>query len=124
MSEARELCKELKMGDITIDRPVKEKKAHWKDKIKKSIQEKNEKDIKKAIERYDKLEVMKKEEYGMKSYIDELNMTEARTLFRVRSKMIKCKMNQSSDGYNKSSLWKCEDCGYVDTQSHILNCPA
>ena len=26
--------------------------------------------------------------------------------------------------YNKSSLWKCEDCGYVDTQSHILNCPA
>ena len=51
-------------------------------------------------------------------------MNEARTLFRVRTKMIKCKMNQSSDRFNRSSLWKCEDCGYVDTQAHILNCPA
>ena len=27
-------------------------------------------------------------------------------------------------GTNRSSLWKCEDCGYVDTQSHIIHCPA
>ena len=37
--------------------------------------------------------------------------------------MIKCAMNQSSDAGNKTALWKCKACGYVDTQTHILHCP-
>ena len=60
----------------------------------------------------------------MKEYLETMNLAEARTFFRIRTKMIICKMNQSSDRANKESLWRCEDCGYVDTQSHIIHCPA
>ena len=38
--------------------------------------------------------------------------------------MIHCKMNQSSEPKNSGSLWRCQDCGYVDTQTHIMHCPA
>ena len=92
--------------------------------IKNAVEEKNEKDLKESISRFEKLEVMKDEKYGIKSYLNEMNMHEARTFFRVRSRMVRCKMNQSSGQYNRESLWKCEDCGYVDTQTHILHCPA
>ena len=44
--------------------------------------------------------------------------------FRVRPKMVKCKLNQSSDRGNRASLWKCNGCGHVDSQSHILYCPS
>ena len=45
-------------------------------------------------------------------------------MVRVRTRMVKCKMNQSSSKCNKASLWQCEDCGYIDSQTHIIHCPA
>ena len=33
-------------------------------------------------------------------------------------------MNQSSDRKNKETLWKCDGCGNIDSQKHILWCPA
>ena len=70
------------------------------------------------------MEILKEESYGQKDYLDQLTLSEARTLFRVRTRMIKCKMNQSGDRKNKASLWKCGECGYIDSQSHIIHCPA
>ena len=67
---------------------------------------------------------MKNEEYGLKPYIEEVKMTDARLHFRIRTRMLKFKMNQPSDFHNKSSLWQCEGCGNVDSQSHILWCPS
>ena len=32
-------------------------------------------------------------------------------------------MNQQSDRENTKNLWKCTECGNVDTQSHNLWCP-
>ena len=32
-------------------------------------------------------------------------------------------MNQQSDKENAKNLWKCTECGHIDTQSHILWCP-
>ena len=58
------------------------------------------------------------------TYLEEMNLVEARTFFLIRTRIVKCKTNQSSDPYNRSTLWRCEDCGYVDTQSHIIHCPA
>ena len=76
------------------------------------------------MERYDKLEEMKKEEYEEKDYLSNLSMEKARMLFRVRTKTFHCKFNQSSDKSNKESLWQCRACGYIETQSHIIHCPA
>ena len=101
-----------------------ESKAILKRRIRAALEERNERDLRRAIERFEKLEKMRGEDYGLKSYLEEMNLVEARTFFRIRTRMVKCKMNQSSDPYNRSTLWRCEDCGYVDTQSHIIHCPA
>ena len=53
-----------------------------------------------------------------------MKMEEARMQFRLRTKMFTCKMNQSSEPKNKATLWECTGCGNVDTQAHILWCPA
>ena len=71
-----------------------------------------------------KIEEMNKEEYGTKSYIEEMKVKDARENFRLRTKMFKCKMNQSSDPTNRATLWKCTGCACVDTQAHIMWCPA
>ena len=76
------------------------------------------------IEQMQKLEKIKEESYGQKAYLTELQLNDARLLFRIRTKNINCKMNQSSSHSNKASLWKCDGCGYIDTQSHILYCPS
>ena len=60
----------------------------------------------------------------MKSYITEMKLREARTLFRVRSSMIPVKMNMKSNTKYAQELWKCDDCMSMDSQSHILWCPA
>ena len=68
---------------------------------------------------------MKKEDYGGKSYISEMNMHDARVHFTLRSRMYKCKMNYLNDPKFKSEMWRCDDCyRCVDSQSHILYCPA
>ena len=52
-----------------------------------------------------------------------MSMSEARTLFRIRSKTTNVRMNQRSDKNNAKNLWKCTECSNIDTQSHILWCP-
>ena len=52
-----------------------------------------------------------------------MSMREARMFFRVRSNNTKVKMNQRSDAENARKLWKCSECGYTDSRSHIVWCP-
>ena len=80
--------------------------------------------MKEKLQSYDKLENLKEEEFGQKDYLKTLTMEEARMFFRVRTKMVKCKLNQSSDPRNRASLWRCSGCGYIDSQTHILHCPS
>ena len=58
-----------------------------------------------------------------KEYITNMTLNDSRTLFRILSKMTSVKMNQVSDKNNAMNLWKCNECGNIDTQSHILWCP-
>ena len=55
-----------------------------------------------------------------------MNMQDARTILRVRSRMVPCKMNISSKRENVETSWKCHSCisGSIETQSHILYCEA
>ena len=48
----------------------------------------------------------------------------ARMFFRMRTEMFNCKMNRSSDRQNRVALWQCSGCGNIDTQAHIIWCPA
>ena len=96
-------------------------KNSWKARISEAVTKKNEKELRKNMIGYSKLEDFNKEEYEVKEYLKTMKMNDARTFFRIRTKF---KMNQSSDKMNRSSLWQCTGCGNVDTQSHIIWCPA
>ena len=63
--------------------------------------------------------VESEEAYEIKSYIYEMNIHDARMFIRLRSKMFPCKENFPSDPVNVA-----EKCMVVNSQSHILNCPA
>lgn len=122
--EAKEICKMIHLPDITKQRSLDSSKKEWKGRIKEAIKEKNEKDLREKIEKSSKVNGFKEEDYEMKNYLKEMKMSDARVHFRVRTRMIRCKMNQPSDPINKATLWQCTGCGNVDTQSHILYCPA
>ena len=124
VKEAKELSKELLIPDVTKLREYEDSDKQWKAKIRKAVSEKNEKDLKDDMEKYSKLDEMKKERFEIKKYLTDMSMYDARTLFRIRTRMIKCKMNQPSDKKNKETLWKCSGCDNIDTQTHILWCPA
>ena len=85
----------------------------------------DESEMKEKIYCLSKLEILKEEDFEMKSYLKEMNMLQARMNFRIRTCMTKCKMNYSSNPRNKEALWQCQSCeSNIDTQQHIMWCPA
>ena len=66
---------------------------------------------------------MSAENFEEKPYLKEMSMSDARMLFRIRCKTNDIQMNQQSNKSYAKNLWKCTECGNVDTQSHILWCP-
>ena len=54
-----------------------------------------------------------------------MKLRNSRTMFRARSSMLRdVKMNQKLNPRYAAELWKCDDCMSMDSQSHILWCPA
>ena len=63
------------------------------------------------------------ENFGMKNYIKNLKVEESRTMFKHRCKMTRyVKMNYKNEPRYSKSLWKCENCENIDSESHILWC--
>ena len=124
-TEVKELCQQMNITDIVGVTRLNIKKNSWKKWVKEKVHEKNTEDLKKKMENMSKLEAMKGEKKcELKSYIQELTMKEARLKFKVRTKMFPCKFNFQNDPVNIKKIWKCDDCNNVDTQAHILWCPA
>ena len=109
-------------------------KAQWKNIIKRNIRACNKDDILNQIKTsYKKLrfEDYKDEKFKTQPYLSTLNISDARTRFKIKSLMTPTiKMNFPSDpGYTRD-LWNCPGCsedgdvaGCRDTQSHVLICP-
>ena len=74
----------------------------------------------------EKVKEFSQEEYGMKTYFKTLNLHDARTIFKKRSKMMQyIKMNFSNDLKYQKELWMCNSCqSSIDTQSHVMWCHA
>ena len=64
------------------------------------------------------------ENFHQKDYFKNLNLHEARTVFKHRAKMTQyTKWNFKNDPQYRHDLWKCSSCKTnIDTQSHILWC--
>ena len=94
--------------------------------VKEAIRKANEKELKEEItSKYKKLmkSELVEEEFGRKEYIGKLNLQQARTKFKFRSSMTQhVRMNQKSNKEYADKLWKCEECGKQDTNSHLLWC--
>ena len=63
-------------------------------------------------------------EFERSPYLDNKNVVEARAMFRVKSGTFPSKMNRRSDPTFSRELWLCEECGQVDTMSHVAVCAA
>ena len=98
----------------------------WKRMVKTATIDANDKELKYEIkEKYKKLKNsdLAKEEYGRKTYLRNLSLQEARTMFKFRSSMTQhVKMNQKNNAEYSAALWKCEECGMQDTNIHLLSC--
>ena len=121
--ECKQFIEELKIVDpFQIDMSALE----WKKIVKRAIQTVNEDELKEEIrKKYKKL--MKSdlvdEEFGRKKYISNLNLQQARTKFKFRSSMTQnVKMNQRNNKEYADKLWKCDECGQQDTNTHLLWC--
>ena len=68
---------------------------------------------------------MVEESYKVKDYLKAMDISDARTKFKLRTQMINCKFNYKSDPANSAALWRCDSCQTsIDTQDHILWCPS
>ena len=124
VQEGKELIQYFNLPNIIEDN-ITITKCQWKTMVKLAVHSKYEEQIKKKMSNYSKLKdgPMMSENFEEKTYLTDMSMANARTNFRIRSKMTKVRMNQRSDKLNSKQLWKCAECGNIDTQSHIVWCP-
>ena len=124
VNEGRQLIQKFALPNI-IDEEHTLTKLQWQQLVKHAIHEAYETDLKSDILGSSKLKdgPLIAEKFEEKRYLSEMSMHDARMLFRIRSKTNNVRMNQQSDRENARNLWKCTECGNIDTQSHILWCP-
>ena len=125
VNECRTLLKGYNLPDI-IDSNLDFTKETWKNMVKKAIKSKSEENAKKEMVKYSKVGYLgsSDEKLSIKDYVRNMSLRNARMMFRIRSSMTDVKMNKKSDKKYASELWKCDLCGHLDSQSHVLWCPA
>ena len=69
--------------------------------------------------------LIENDNFETKEYIRNMNVTDARVKFKLKTKMLDVKFNYKNDPINQATLWRCDSCkSAIDTQGHILWCPA
>ena len=114
-----------KLG-IQWNDPSSYNKYQWGKLIRNKIHVKNKSDILTQIRSYKKLEYENvcKEDYGMKPYLSSMNLSECRTFFAARSRMLRTiQMNYKHNPEYIANNHKCF-CGEDDHQSHLTSCPS
>ena len=84
--ECMEMIRDLKLPDVTEQKITK---ISWKWLVKKAILEKNENELRKDLEGSKKAKEFRNEPFEIKSYFTELNLIEARVIFKQRFKMMR-----------------------------------
>ena len=121
-------CKE-NIDHLKLPEAKKCSKFQWKNAVKKKMMEINKSDLIGQVKNkeYKKIDAhkMENEEFGRKPYLSNLDIHSARMKFGIQTKMVRSvKLNYKNDPANKKKMWKCDDCQSIDSQDHILWCPA
>ena len=84
----------------------------------------NETILKNEMKDLKKIKEYVNDNFDKQAYFTELNTTEARTKFRIRTKMIDTKFNFKNKKSYRNELWLCDSCKTsIETQIHLLLCP-
>ena len=122
--ECKELMKKYDVEDITEAKSIPTKTA-WKKMVQSKVKDFYQTELIKEIkEKYSKLEDIdtENEKFEPKEYLKELDLSQARIKFKLRSRMIEVK-NNFKRGQQNENL-ECQGCQIsIDTQDHILFCP-
>ena len=121
VKECLNYLRELKLENVNLKNVSK---TLWKKEVKKAIKIKNEKELRRDIGKLEKVKEYATENFQQKRYFKDLNLDEARAIFKHRSKMTQyTKWNFKNDPQYRNVLWKCSSCKTnIDTQSHLLWC--
>jgi hypothetical protein len=124
VAECDEIARDWNIPDI-LEPNVQISKLGLKTILKSEAKVQNAKLLSGMMKESSKLEIIKEESYGEKSYLTEMNLPDARMNFSLRSRMFKCKMNYLNTPKYRAEMWSCDSCQTcIDSQSHILYCPA
>ena len=100
-------------------------KITWKKMVQSKVKDFFQNELIKEIkEKYSKLEDIDtdNEKFEPKEYLKELDLSQARIKFKLRSRMIEVR-NNFKRGQQNANL-ECQGCQIsIDTQDHILFCP-
>ena len=119
--EVKTYISDFNLTDITSEHVTKEA---WKRQVKQSIIDKNVTELIFEMIKSEKVKEYISETFERKSYFKDLNLIEARAIFKKRAKMTQyVKMNYPSDPVFRKELWQCSGCSTkMDTMSHVLWC--
>ena len=123
--ECRKLLSEYNLPNI-IDEETGFSKQNWSKMVKNVVKQKSETNIYEEFKGYSKLKNKgyENEKLEIKEYIMKMTLRDSRTFFKVRSSMLKTKMTMKSNQKYAAELWRCNECMSMDSQSHIVWCPA
>ena len=115
--ESEEMCEELGIKNIIKQQvPL----GRWKTDVKNACKQLMENEFKKDTERLSKLEAMGGEFFGIKQYMKNKSIDDARYMFRIRTRMVDVKMNFRNDPRYKRESWMCKCETNVESQTHVL----
>ena len=83
-------------------------KLGLKTSLKSEAKAQNAKSLSSMMKESSKLENIKEESYGEKSYLTEMNLPDARMNFSLMSRMFKWKMNYLNTPKYRAEMWRCE----------------
>ena len=124
VQECRNLILKYELPNI-IDGDEIFSKLHWKNMVSKKVRKYSEDNLKTQFDEYSKLKggPLVEDVLKLQPYFQNLTLSDARTMFRIRTMMMPAKMNMKNNPKFAGKLWKCDQCQRLDSQSHILWCP-
>ena len=123
IQECKNLSRDLQIENSFMDKSINNLK--FKRIVKCSIAKQNQNELSQMMTK-SKCEEVVKESFGLKSYIEDLNTTEARIKFRAKTRMLEAKFNFRNNAKYAKQNWICESCerDCIESQSHIMWCEA
>ena len=120
-AEVTNICENLQIEDAN---ETKEDRSKYNKKLKESCRVRDEVNIKKKMEKMEKMDTLKNEDCKRKDYINQKSINTVRNTFATRVMMLRFAGNFSHDDYFRRTNWQCEGCDLkvIEDQVHIASC--